>query len=856
MATKKKRSDNKKKTGRAEASRAEQVRSEVSAILWWALAVLAAYFVFSKEGSALAEFLRKLLFIGTGTVGYLLPFVFVYIGIMCFLRRKEEHSGTERVVALCTIIFLMSFMHMLCLKSLAANGVPLVAADGARVQFMAYMESLYQTGFSHDFFGMGGGILGGALYYLLYVVFGGELIAGFLVCVGLLVCLMLSARVSIRAFASNMSEKWHALQDRMFEEYDEDEAEEKPKRGAQPIAAVPSKRTKKEAFVTLASKDGADFSEVSTSRSAKTEKRKHIPFDEAFIVPPRDDGMPRREGPKPFPQAGRLQKKEDVPPDDFAEETAVPFDILPPPPHIFDGPLPAPVKKSKADELPANMSIPQGAEQQRLYMPPSVEYLTPPGARRAKGGETPEASAKLLEETLDSFGIQARVLRWTVGPSVTRFELQPAPGVRVNRITALNNDIALALAAQTVRIEAPIPGKAAVGIEIPNKNTVSVVLRDIIDSREFRESESPLTMALGKGISGKITVADLAKMPHMLIAGATGSGKSVCINALIISMIYKSAPKDLRLILIDPKMVELSVYATLPHLMVPVVTEPKKAAGALHWAVNEMMSRYQKFKEVGAKDLARFNALQEDEVNQLPKLVVIIDELADLMMVSPQDVEDSICRIAQLGRACGIHLIVATQRPSADIITGLIKANIPSRCAFAVSSAIDSRIILDRAGAEKLLGRGDMLFHPNGAGEPMRLQGAFVGDEEVEKITKHFRNTEPVQFDQTVLSAMESAGNSETEGAYGQGKQEDDLLGEAVRVVLEKGEASISMLQRRLRVGYARAARLVDIMEQNKYVSEGEGSKPRKVLISRAEYYRLFSEGGDVLPAEDESECE
>ncbi|MCL2670606.1 MAG: FtsK/SpoIIIE domain-containing protein [Clostridiales bacterium] len=852
MATKKK-STGKKKKANAMASRAEQIRSEVFAILWWALAVLTATFVFSKESAGAAKVLREAMFVSCGTVGYLLPFVFVYIGIMCFLRRKEDRSTVERVVAVFTVWLLMAFVHMLCIGALAEAGAPIVLADTSRAKFWDYVVSLWKLG-SEQGLGLGGGILGGCLYYLLHMIFGGGAVAGFLICVGLLVCLMLSTRISIHAFAANMSEKWRASRDRADED-DEDEEEEvyeRPRRGAkaEPPTQVSKQKPKQDAFVTLKPKEKAAEEDTQSLKSQRA-TRKHIPFDEAFVVPPRDESAPPREGPKPFPQSGRLEKK--GVPEPFAPDPAPPFDMLPPPspPKTFDGPLPAPVKKKKEDELPV---IPANAEQQRLYIPPAVEYLTAPGARRAKGGETPETSAKLLEETLDSFGIQARVLRWEVGPSVTRFELQPAPGVRVNRITALHNDIALALAAQTVRIEAPIPGKAAVGIEIPNKNTVSVVLRDIIDSKEFRESTSPLTMALGKGISGKIMVADLAKMPHMLIAGATGSGKSVCINALIISMIYKSAPKDLRLILIDPKMVELSVYATLPHLMVPVVTEPKKAAGALHWAVNEMMNRYQKFKDVGAKDLARYNAMQTDELNQLPKLVVVIDELADLMMVSPQDVEDSICRIAQLGRACGIHLLVATQRPSADIITGLIKANIPSRCAFAVSSAIDSRIILDRAGAEKLLGRGDMLFHPNGAGEPMRLQGAFVGDEEVEKIMKHFRNTEPVQFDANVISAMESAGNPDAEGAYGQGKQEDDLLGEAVRVVLEKGEASISMLQRRLRVGYARAARLVDIMEQNKYVSEGEGSKPRKVLITRAEYYRLFGEGGDILPPEDAGE--
>ena len=481
-------------------------------------------------------------------------------------------------------------------------------------------------------------------------------------------------------------------------------------------------------------------------------------------------------------------------------------------------------------------------QQERLYIPPAFSLLNASKPAYMQSTEDPQQTGKLLIDTLASFNVSAKLMNVSVGPVITRFELQPAPGVRVNKITALSDDIALALAAPRVRIEAPIPGKAAVGIEIPNKDTATVVLRDIVESPEFSAAKSPITMALGKDIAGKVIVADLAKMPHLLIAGATGSGKSVCINDIVISLVYKSSPKDLQLILVDPKVVELSVFGNLPHLKLPVVTDPKKAAGALCGAVKEMTDRYRKFASLGARDLARYNELQEKEENKLPKLVIIIDELADLMMVAPDTVEDSICRIAQLGRACGIHLIVATQRPSADIITGLIKANIPSRIAFAVSSAIDSRIILDAAGAEKLLGRGDMLFHPNGSGKPTRVQGAFVSDEEVERIARHFQNQQlSPQFDESLIEDIESS--QEGGPTQGNGKQEDELLGEAVRIVLDSGQASISMIQRRLRVGYARAARLVDIMEQHGYVSGFDGSKPRKVLITRAQYEMTFGEG-------------
>ena len=477
------------------------------------------------------------------------------------------------------------------------------------------------------------------------------------------------------------------------------------------------------------------------------------------------------------------------------------------------------------------------------YRKPPLTLLKLPEPGSSVGMESPEEKARILIDTLASFNISARIINISVGPVITRFELQPAQGVRVNRVTALNNDIQLALAAPRVRIEAPIPGKSAIGVEIPNKSTATVLLRELLEAPEFSAAKSPLTFALGKDIAGKVVLGDLGKMPHMLVAGQTGSGKSVCINGIILSMIYKSSPKDVRMILIDPKVVELSIFSTLPHLFCPVVTDPKKAAGALRWAVNEMDSRYKKMGDLHARDIDRYNAIQTDENERWPRLVIIIDELADLMIVAAKDVEDSIVRIAQLGRACGIHLIVATQRPSVDVITGLIKANIPSRIAFAVSNGIDSRVILDASGAEKLLGRGDMLFHPNGASKPTRAQGAYVDDEEVEAIAEFFAQSAAGRqdFHEDMLSELTTNGASPGQG---NGKQEDELLPDAVRLVIESGQASISMIQRRLRVGYARAARLIDIMEQKNYVSPADGAKPRRVLIDAAEFNRVF--GGEI----------
>ncbi|MCF6408817.1 DNA translocase FtsK [Pseudalkalibacillus salsuginis] len=443
---------------------------------------------------------------------------------------------------------------------------------------------------------------------------------------------------------------------------------------------------------------------------------------------------------------------------------------------------------------------------------------------------------ELLQSTLHDFNVKATVIGATKGPSVTRIEVQPAPGVKVNKITNLSDDIKLSLAAKDIRMEAPIPGRNAIGIEVPNKVSKSVTLREIITHPNFAKSPSPLSVALGLDISGNPVVTDLQKMPHGLIAGATGSGKSVCINSLLISILYKAHPDDVRLMLIDPKMVELAPYNHLPHLVTPVITDAKEATLGLKWAVDEMERRYELFAKTGVRDMERFNKLvkEKGEPDQkLPYVVVIIDELADLMMVSPQEVEDSICRIAQKARACGIHLLLATQRPSVDVITGLIKANIPTRIAFSVSSAVDSRTIIDTNGADKLLGKGDMLFLGHGVSKPVRIQGNFVSDEEIERITVHVKGQREPDY---LFEKEELIQNTM---AF---EQNDELFDEACEFVFEQGAASSSALQRRFRIGYNRAARLVDMMEARGIVSEAMGSKPRNVLVSKQEFYDQVSE--------------
>lgn len=477
------------------------------------------------------------------------------------------------------------------------------------------------------------------------------------------------------------------------------------------------------------------------------------------------------------------------------------------------------------------------AVEEENYVFPPLKILKKADKSALKGGtKSLTETANKLQKTLYSFGVQARVEDVTVGPAITRYELKPAEGVRVSKIANLADDIALNLAAETIRIEAPIPGKQAVGIEVPNKEKEMVGLREVIESDNFQNNTSKLSIALGKDVAGSAVVADIAKMPHVLIAGSTGSGKSVCINTIVTSIIYNSKPSEVKLIMVDPKVVELSVYNGIPHLLIPVVTDPKKAAGALAWAVQEMDDRYNKFAEKGVRDLNGYNkAVDKDGTSgKLPQIVIIVDELADLMMVAAKDVEEAICRLAQKARAAGMHLVIATQRPSVDVITGLIKANVPSRIAFAVSSQIDSRTILDQIGAEKLLGKGDMLFFPAGASKPTRVQGAFVSDDEVEKIVDFIKSNGTAIYREDILDTIEN-GTKEEQRKNLEAEQQsyddiDPFLNEAIDTVVETGQASTSFIQRRFKVGYARAGRIIDQMEERGVISGYQGSKPREVL--------------------------
>lgn len=555
------------------------------------------------------------------------------------------------------------------------------------------------------------------------------------------------------------------------------------------------------------------------------------------IKPEKEDSFSPRNYDAPKPKKRMVVEGvhpltvDDIIPEPEAEEADddTPFDI----PHT-----PArPIKSSR------KAAAPEPEEEEEGYNYPPIDLLEPgeqiKNTHAHKDADRDKAD-KLIE-TLESFGIQTRLLGIAHGPAVTRFELQPAPGVKVSRITSLADDIALSLAALSVRIEAPIPGKAAVGVEIPNDKVEMVRLRDVLECTDAKRHPSKIAVGLGKDNSGRYIVADIAKMPHVLIAGQTGSGKSVCINSIISSILYRATPDEVRMILIDPKVVELSIYNDIPHLIAPVVTDPKKAASALEWAVAEMTTRYKRFAERGVRDIKGYNKALEPGEKMMPQMVIVIDELADLMMVAPGEVEDSICRLAQLARAAGMHLVIATQRPSVNVITGVIKANIPTRIAFSVASQVDSRTMIDHGGAEKLLGNGDMLFVPSGINKPLRVQGAWISDDEVHAIVSYIKARTETTYDEDVVEKIENSVRSDAEKEE-VASEYDPKLEEAVEIVVEAGQASVSMLQRRMRVGYARAGRLIDEMERRGIVSEADGAKPRTVLISREQFINMFAE--------------
>ncbi len=703
------------------------------------------------------------------------------------------------------------------------------------------------------------------------------------------VLLLLTAAAALCALHLGPADILDYLQDRRERrvEYDPEDypqPEERPRKPARREPEPAPARRAKPSAIDIPVDDGPLLAKKPTT--PVTTVRKKGFFDKvAGVAPPGQEARPAfEEEPPEYEDVAELRPMKEpprtpkpgpaAPPPESADDllpppapTPLPSEA-PPPPEVREDPVPppvirepAPVKLSKEEEraqVREEMAreIEAGMEQDApAYRYPPVSLLNEGrgGGASAADGEL-HANQQRLQDALSSFGVSAHIVNVIRGPAVTRYELELDQGVKLNKITNLSGDIALALGASAVRV-APIPDKiSTVGIEVPNRQVSPVCIRDVLGSTAFTDSPSKVSFAVGKDISGRPIVGNIAKLPHMLIAGTTGSGKSVCTNSLIVSLLYKATPEEVRLIMVDPKMVELSVYNGIPHLLIPVVTDPKKAAGALQWAVSEMMKRYQRFSEVGAKDLASYNNhARRDGLEPMPQIVVVIDELADLMLVAAKEVEESICRVAQMGRASGMHLVIATQSPRADVITGLMKANIPSRIAFAVASSLESRIILDNVGAEKLVGKGDMLYAPLGQ-DKLRVQGCFITEEEVANVVDFIKEGACAQYDEQVMHEIEKNAEDKTKAEKGVGGSDpeggdyDELLPAAIDVVLEVGQASVSMLQRRLKLGYGRAARLVDQMEEKGVVGPFEGSKPRQLLITKEQWAEMQYKQ-DMVPA-------
>lgn len=781
---------------------AVQGRRQLLSVIWFAVAVFLLCVVFIP-GQNVWLAIHNFIFGVFGVTAYFYPFLLGFVAVL-FAMDKIGGSMNAKVIESGILVILVG------------AAVDIFSKHNDALTFWQHLTAAYKSG-SHL---KSGGFLGALVGQPLYLAFGktGAAITAILL---IFVFLMIITGTTLMSLFRTMAcpvksiseQAENAYQARLERESEEAQSGKQLKviKGFNvdiPVDDIPEKRN-----IPKTSLDEKQRKVVSAYYGETPESEPEKP---AVPEPEEkaDDIKPEIETALKAAKTEAEAEKRDIPPEKAAEPTK-----------------------------PAEFSVPEKDAE-----PKTEGYSYPPLSllNKSKATDTAALSAELdhtaehLVETLKSFGVETRIVDISRGPTVTRYELQPCAGVKISKITNLADDIALNLATAGVRIEAPIPNKAAVGIEVPNKASAVVGVRGILESPAFINAKSKLTVALGRDIGGNVVVTDIAKMPHGLIAGATGSGKSVCINSIIISLLYKATPDEVKLLMIDPKVVELGIYNGIPHLLVPVVTDPRKAAGALGWSVTEMERRYKMFADRGVRDLAGYNKFVENlgdpEVQKMPHIVIIIDELADLMMTAPNEVEDSINRIAAKARAAGMHLIIATQRPSVDVVTGVIKANIPTRIAFAVSSQIDSRTILDSAGAEKLLGRGDMLFSPVGSTKPNRIQGCFVSDEEVEAVVDYIKSDHTVDYDDDVMVEIERQAAIEKKQKTGlpeDGPEGDPMLDEAIKVVVENGMASTSLLQRKLKLGYARAARIVDEMEQRGVVGPYEGSKPRKVLISK-----------------------
>lgn len=823
----------------------KRVIDEIWAIITIAIGVFLIVATFTEGAGRLGEIIGLCLKGLFGFMAYVLPFYLIVFGILLFARQTSHFS-------IKTIVLLLVILLMLC----TMNSVRFI--DLEKIEWsMEAVKGFYASGEKL----LSGGFLGMVIGSVLVMWLGKSGCWIFTVVVTL-ICLLLLINTPVSRFFAKIGEKMEER--RLIKENAHLDFETEDDQGIQvdmktlPKAA-PSKKAETqqapqhEIKIVSSSQPQAEYIPPSQAAVPLTPEKKN-----SILKYMNDDSLFGRQKSsttgiedKRHTEAGYgIEGVESVAPSGtigLTPDAAAGHKVQDPVENSTISGTPARENVEKLSNKEAREAM---LTEEELNQPQAVKkYKKPPISllERAAGGAKTNnslltAKAQKLEETLRNFHVDARVVQVTQGPTVTRYEIQPAVGVKVNSIVRLADDIALNLEAKSIRIEAPIPGKAAVGIEVENDAVTMVRLREIIDSDEFKNSKSKITFAVGKDISGKAIVADLKSMPHLLIAGSTGSGKSVCINSIITSLLYKANPDEVKLILVDPKVVELGNYNGIPHLLIPVVTDPSKAAAALNWAVAEMTDRYKKFAEEGVRDLESYNEYvraNEEPEKVMPQVVIIIDELADLMMAAPSQIEESICRLAQMARAAGMHLIVATQRPSVDVITGVIKANIPSRIAFAVSSQVDSRTILDMQGAEKLVGKGDMLFNPMGMGKPIRVQGTFVTDSEVHKVIDYVKSQveNSTSYNEDILSKIERTNVQEGMD------DSDELLPEAIDLVVRSGQASVSMLQRRFRIGYNRAARIVDMMEARGIIGPQDGSRPRQVLMTEEELDNLENEG-------------
>ncbi|MGC4019553.1 MAG: DNA translocase FtsK [Muricomes sp.] len=807
-STKKKKSTGGRQKKSAEGS---VLREEILILATLAVCILLVISNFGLGGIA-GGAVSSIMFGLFGLMAYALPFILFGVAAFLISNKGSTHAYIKAAAAFLFILLLTAFFELVMKPYESGAGL---------LSYYKY-SSQYRNA---------GGFMGGCIVKLLCPLIGK---AGTYVVIVILsiICVILITEKSLLTPLSRRSKAAYADARKKSEELTQKRAGRQLEKENKKIARQARRQDNKVSGVsfatTLTQRKSPDLVELTPPVDEVQPENIPSPFEELVInrAEPIQDGVeeivPEEAEVKAAESSRKTRAKENT--NAIAEETAF-----------------------------VEESIKSQSEQPiRAYQIPPMSLLN---RGKKTGGDSDaqlRATALKLEHTLQNFGVQVHVTNASCGPSVTRYEIQPEQGVKVSRIVGLADDIKLNLAVTDLRIEAPIPGKAAVGIEVPNSENTAVMLRDLLEAGEFKNSKSGISFAVGKDISGKVVVADIAKMPHLLVAGATGSGKSVCINTLIMSILYKASPEDVKLIMVDPKVVELSVYNGIPHLLIPVVTDPKKAAGALNWAVAEMEKRYKLFAEYNVRDLKGFNEkisrmkTEEDAPKKMPQIVIIVDELADLMMVAPGEVEGAICRLAQLARAAGLHLILATQRPSVNVITGLIKANMPSRIAFSVSSGVDSRTIIDMNGAEKLLGKGDMLFYPTGYPKPVRVQGSFVSDKEVQQVVdyliQHNGNASYSEEVEEHVSANMGGGSGMSQEASAEADSRDAYFVEAGQLIIDKDKASIGMLQRMFKIGFNRAARIMDQLAQSGVVGPEEGTKPRKVLMSKEEFEQYIEE--------------